>query len=113
MSFAIPALLGAYERELGLDGVLLLSDEQRGLYEALGFERASVARVWLDPRVWRRYAQLLARGRRARAPRQDTLQLGGDAVLEAGGALAWLYRSRGPEDRPSVDQVVGAAARAA
>jgi len=49
--------------------------------------------------MWRR--------RRAAAARQ----FGGDALLDAGGRVAWVYRSRGPEDRPTIDQI--AAARAA
>ena len=111
ISFAIPELLAAYERELGLD-LPLYSDPDRALYEAIGFGRASVARAWLDPRVWARYATLLARGRRLHRPEQDTLQLGGDAVFDAEARLVWVYASRGPEDRPSVDEVIAALNRA-
>jgi hypothetical protein len=112
ISFARPGLLASYERELGLD-LPLYSDPDRGLYRELGFGRASVARAWLHPRVWVRYAGLLARGRRLRRPEQDTLQLGGDAVFDADTRLRWLYSSRGPEDRPSVDELIDALSRAA
>ncbi len=112
VSFAIPELLAAYERELGLD-LPLYCDPERELYHALGFGRASVARAWLHPRVWGRYASLLARGRRLRRPEQDPLQLGGDAVFDAETRLRWLYSSRGPEDRPSVDELIAALSRAA
>jgi len=69
--------------------------------------------VWLDPRVWRRYASLLARGRRSERTDGDVLQLGGDAVLDAHGRLASIHRSAGPEDRPTVDELVTAVQRAA
>ena len=113
VTFAEPRALSAFERELNLP-YPLYGDPDRTTYRALGFGRACARRVWLDPRVWRRYAALLLRGRRPPVPvgSQDTLQLGGDAVLDARGRLRWIYRSRGPEDRPSVEQLA-AAVRAA
>ncbi len=111
VTFAAPPLLGAFARELGLEGVSLLGDPGRATYAAFGFERASWARVWLDPRVWARYASLLARGRRPRAPGEDTLQLGGDVVLDGEGRVAWIYRSAGPEDRPALAELRAARAR--
>jgi AhpC/TSA antioxidant enzyme len=111
VSFAPPPMLAAYERELGL-GLPLYSDTERELYRELGFGRASVARAWLHPKVWGRYADLLARGRRLHRPEQDTLQLGCDAVFDAQARLRWLYSSRGPEDRPSVDELIVALNRA-
>jgi len=112
VTFAAPSLLAVFARGLALDRVALYGDPERALYAAFGFGRGSVARVWLDPRVWRRYAALLLRGRRAARPTEDTLQLGGDVVLDADGVVRWLYRSRGPEDRPAVSALV-AAVRAA
>jgi hypothetical protein len=112
ISFASPALLAAYERDLGVD-LPLYGDPDRALYDAMGFGRASVARAWLDPRVWSRYAQLLARGHRLHRPEQDTLQLGGDAVFDAEARLIWVYAGRGPEDRPGMDEVIAALSRAA
>ncbi len=101
-------MLRGFEREMELP-YPLYGDSDRATYRAFGFGRASARRVWLDPRVWTRYAQLLVRGRRpVGVPAQDTLQLGGDAVLDARGRLSWIYRSTGPEDRPSVDRLVAA-----
>ena len=110
VTFVEPPLLAAYERELALDGIDFYSDPARALYGALGFERASFARVWLHPAVWARYAALIARGRRPHPPGQDVYQLGGDAVLDAGGRLRWVYGSAGPEDRPTVHQLLAALA---
>lgn len=110
VTFAIAPLLALFERELALDGVAYYGDPDRAAYAALGFGRGSVARVWLDPRVIAGYARLLARGRRARAPRQDTLQLGGDVLVDAAGRIEWVYRSAGPDDRPGVPEILRAAA---
>lgn len=108
VTFAEPRALRGFERKMKLP-YPLYGDPDRATYGALGFGRASVRRVWLDPRVWRRYAGLLLRGRRPeRQPEQDTLQLGGDAVIDAGGRVSWVYRSEGPDDRPSVDELVAA-----
>lgn len=105
VTFAAPALLAAFERELGLS-YPVYGDPDRGSYRAFGFGRASARRVWLDPRVWRTYAGLIARDRQRPTVRGDSLQLGGDIVLDAGGRVRWIYRSEGPEDRPPVDRLV-------
>jgi hypothetical protein len=112
VTFAAPALLAAFGRELRLDRIELWTDPDRAAYRAFGFGRASVARVWLDPRVWRRYARLLRAGRRLHRPAQDPQQLGGDVVLDADGRVAWLRRSRGPEDRPPAGELLAALAAA-
>ena len=107
ISFAEPPLLAAFERELKL-GVPLYRDPSRAAYEAFGFARGSIARVWMDPRVWASYASLLARGRRFHRAQEDTLQLGGDVVLDAELRVRWIHHSRGPEDRPSVERLIAA-----
>ena len=108
ITFVEPPLLGAYERELGLEGIEYLGDPGRGTYAALGFGRASFARVWLHPKVWRRYAVLIARGRRPHPPGQDVYQLGGDAIVGPDGTLRRVFASTGPEDRPTVDALLEA-----
>lgn len=110
VTFAEPPMLQAFEAGLELDRVELYGDPERRAYDAFGFARGSVWRVWLDPRVWRRYAQLLLRGRRPRRAEQDTLQLGGDAVLDGDGGIQWIFRSRGPDDRPPVADLLAALA---
>lgn len=109
ITFAEPGWLSGFERKMRLP-YPIYGDPERSTYEAFGFERGSAARVWLDPRVWWRYVTLMARGRRLPASQrgQDTLQLGGDALLDAAGRLRWIHRSRGPADRPSVDELVSA-----
>ena len=110
VGFADRGALGGYRRAFGLDDVLVLADPERITYALFGFGRASFARVWLDPRVWLRYAALLARGRRPAPAHEDTLQLGGDVLVDAAGRVRWIYRSAGPEDRPSLAQLEAARA---
>ena len=91
----------------------VLADPERRAYRVLGLGRGSVARVWLHPRVWLNELRLLRRGlRHTGPPPQDARQLGGDVVLDSEGRLAWIHRGRGPEDRPSVEDVLGALAEA-
>ncbi len=108
VSFASPPSLAAFAERFRFEGALLLSDEDRAAYPAFGFDRARLVRVWLDPRVWWRYATLLLRGRRAEPPEQDTLQLGGDVLADPAGIVRWIHRSRGPEDRPTITQLLDA-----
>jgi hypothetical protein len=104
ITFAEPPLLHAFQHDLALD-IPLYGDPSRVVYRAFGFGRGSVRRVWLDPRVWTRYVELLAHGQRPGRSGQDTLQLGGDAVLDQNGRLQWIHRGAGPDDRPSVELV--------
>jgi peroxiredoxin len=108
VAFAPADVLAGYQRRLGLDDVLVLSDPDRRAYAAFGFGRGSVARVWLDPRVWWRYVSLIRRGRRPERVQEDTLQLGGDVLIDASGTVRWIYASRGPEDRPSLAAIAAA-----
>ena len=83
----------------------VLVDRDRAAYRAWGLARSSVAGVWLDPRVWCRYAMLLARGERLRPLGTDTLQLGGDFVVGPDGRIAWARPQR-RDDRPSVAEIL-------
>ncbi|MEM7139611.1 MAG: peroxiredoxin-like family protein [Actinomycetota bacterium] len=100
--------LAAYRdaRDLGFP---VLRDPTRAGYAAFGFGRASFARTW-GLRAARRYAQLIREGawRDLRRPVEDTRQLGGDVVIDARGNVSWIHRGAGPDDRPSVDQIVAA-----
>lgn len=112
ISFAPIEALRPWRDDLGLPFPALV-DADRAAYRAYGLERASVARVWLSPKVWRAYARLLLRGEHFRPIRQDSLQLGGDVVVAPDGTIAWAYRSAGPEDRPGVARLAAEMQRAA
>ncbi len=80
-----------------------LSDETREGYRAFGLERSGWVRVWLSPRTLGFYARSLLRGRIPRKPQADTLQLGGDFIIDTRGFVRFAHRSVEPADRPSVN----------
>jgi len=108
VAFAPRESLAGYQHRQQLDHIQVLSDPDRRAYRAFALGRGTLLRVWLHPRVWVRYAQLVLRGRRPEPAHEDTLQLGGDALIGADGRIAWIYRSRGPEDRPSLARIEAA-----
>lgn len=98
--------LRGFRRRLGLT-YPVLADAPRAAYCAYGLGRGSWRRVW-GLRAIKAYGRLLRTGRRPRIPASDTLQLGGDFVVDSEGRVAYAYRSEGPDDRPSVDDLVTA-----
>ncbi len=112
VSFAEPATLELYTRASPYP-FEFYGDHEREAYAAFGFCRGSIARVWLDPRVWMASARGVSRGGHTGLPSEDTLQLGGDVLVDAEGIVTWVYPSDGPDDRPDVDEILaGAVARA-
>ena len=91
----------------------IVRDPDRSGYQAFGLGRGSVARVW-GLRAAKRYVDLFRSNglRGLRRPTQDTRQLGGDFVIDPRGRLSWGFWSEGPDDRPSVDDLVHAVAEA-
>jgi peroxiredoxin len=106
ITFTRPRNLRGFRRRLAL-AYPVLADETRAFYRAYGLHRGSRRRVWGLSSV-RAYGRLLRQGRRLERPTGDTLQLGGDFVIDRDGRLAYVYRSRGPDDRPSVDDLLDA-----
>jgi AhpC/TSA antioxidant enzyme len=98
--------LRAFRRLLELS-YPVLADETRSVYRAYGLGRGHWWRIW-SWRTLRTYGRLLRAGHRLRRPTEDTRQLGGDFVVDPGGRIAYSYRSRTPDDRPSVDELVTA-----
>ena len=104
--------LERYHRRVHLPFPVLM-DPERDSYRAYSLGRATRRRVW-SPAVIRRYLQLLRQGQRdLQRPTEDVLQLGGDFVVDPDGRLAYVFRSEGPDDRPSVETLIEAAAAAA
>jgi peroxiredoxin len=105
--FSAPDRAVVYQREL-LAPLTVLIDEDRSVYRAYGLGRGPAWKVW-GPKVWRAYIRLMREGWRLQRPTEDTLQLGGDFVVDRRGRLAYVFRSEDPEDRPSVDDLITAA----
>jgi hypothetical protein len=85
----------------------VLVDRDRVAYRAWGLRRASFRELWLDPNVYRQYAQLLLRGERIRGSGRDLRQLGGDFVVDRRGVVAYS-RPQQRDDRPPVGVLMNA-----
>jgi hypothetical protein len=90
----------------------VLVDPDRVAYRAWGLRRAAFRTVWLDPRVWARYGCLLLGGERLQRLGRDTLQLGGDFVVDPDGVITWARPQRA-DDRPPVGVLLTELERAA
>jgi alkyl-hydroperoxide reductase/thiol specific antioxidant family protein len=90
----------------------VLVDRGRSAYCAWGLGRGSVLRIWGDVRVWLWYAAEIAGGARLRRPGTDTLQLGGDFVVDPDGKVVYA-RPQQRDDRPPVAELLRALERAA
>jgi peroxiredoxin len=98
--------LHAFRRLLGLS-YPVLADETRAVYHSYGLVRGPWWRIW-SWRTLRAIVRLRRAGHRIHRPTEDTRQLGGDFVIDRGGRVAYAYRSRRPDDRPAVDDLVAA-----
>lgn len=112
VTFTDPILVDPYAVEHQLGYPILVSPD-RAAYRAFGLGRGSIARVW-GPKAARRYLEILRADGRAglrnlRRPTEDTLQLGGDFVVDATGKLVYGFWGDGPDDRPPVDDLIAAA----
>jgi hypothetical protein len=108
ITFSTDDLVDDYRRRVDLPFPILL-DRDRTSYLNYGLDRATNRRVW-NLGTLRRYSDILRRDgiRDLRRPTEDTRQLGGDFVIDARGRLAWGFWSEGPDDRPSVDEILTA-----
>lgn len=111
ITFTAPDAAMHYREHLELPFPVLV-DAERAAYRDFGLGRGSVARVW-GWRALKRYAEIIRESGLAelRAPTEDTLQLGGDFLVDREGRLAWGYWGEGPDDRPSVEKLTGALSR--
>jgi hypothetical protein len=85
----------------------VLVNRDRSAYRSWGLGRGSIADVWGDPRVWLHYTRELLDGERLRRPGSDTLQLGGDFVLDPQRILTYA-RPQQRDDRPPVAELLRA-----
>lgn len=104
VTFARERVLAGYRARFVMP-LTVLSDESRVTYRAFGFGRGRWWRVW-GWRALRRYVELWRSGRRDLGVDGDTLQLGGDVIVDREGRIAAIHRGAGPDDRPSVAWLV-------
>ena len=106
VTFADQRVLKGYRRRFA-DPLTVVTDEELQLYRTLGFGRGSFWRGW-GWKSAKKYIELLRQGHRLEKTDADTRQLGGNAVVGPDGRLAWVYAGAGPDDRPSVDELLEA-----
>ncbi len=82
------------------------SDPSRELYRAYGLGRGGFAKVWLSRATVLFYLRSALRGRVPHRPQADTLQLGGDFVIDRAGVVRFAHRSTEPADRPPPTAIV-------
>ncbi|MFW2382229.1 MAG: AhpC/TSA family protein [Acidimicrobiales bacterium] len=105
ITFSDPKYLRAYRKRTGWNHAILV-DGNLEVYQQFGYGRGSFWRVY-GWRVLRHYRTILRRdGLRAfNRATEDTLQLGGNAVIAPDGATSWIYRGQGPDDRPTFAEI--------
>ena len=104
LTFSDQRTLPAYQRRYATP-LPVVTDPDRLLYSAFGFERGSVWRVW-GWRAAKKYVELVRAGGKLERSTEDTLQLGGNAIIAAGGVVRWIYAGSGPDDRPEVSTIL-------
>lgn len=112
ITFSAPEMVAAYVEHHQLE-IPVLVDSELASYRAYGLERGSALRVW-GWRAAKRYAEILWKHRGLGSlapPTEDTLQLGGDFIVDADGKLLYGFWGEGPDDRPSVTELIEAARR--
>lgn len=106
VGFSPPDALAPLAEHLGWRG-RFLADTERRLYRDLGLGRAPWWRVY-SPGTIAIYVRAARRGRRGTAAVEDTRQLGGDALVREGRAVA-RWNPRSPDDRVPADELAAAA----
>ena len=82
----------------------LLLDRERQVYRTYGLE-SSLLRSW-SLKMVRSYVHLMRAGRKWRGIKGNSVQMGGDFIVDAEGIVRLAYRSEDPTDRPTVEQLM-------
>lgn len=108
VSFGSPREVQEY-REYFSVSVTIASDLDRSTYRAFGLGQGSLTAVY-GPAAIRQHLRLRKQGFAAApsSPSQDTLQLGGDFVIDREGRIVFAHRGTSGDDRPPVEALVAA-----
>ena len=106
VTFTDPENLNPYQKRHGLASLPIVVDPDRSAYRAFGLGRGSIARVW-GLRSAKRYLEIFRDQGFSRpgSPTEDTLQLGGDFIIDPSGTLIYGFWGDGPDDRPSAQAI--------
>lgn len=84
-----------------------VSDPELRAYHAYGLGRHSMLKAYGPKIVWR-YLHFIARGKPLRLPHGDTLQKGGDFVINRHGLITFSHIGRDQSERPAMSEVLAA-----
>ncbi len=82
-------------------------DRDRCLYRHFGFPANAYARVW-NIETLNYYVEQKLSGKQLPMKldkNDDPNQMGGDVIISREGLVVWVYKSKSPTDRPSVQQL--------
>ena len=99
-------LLAAISQHLGLT-IPVLSDPDWTLHQRYGMKRGTWRDIFLSIATWKAYARLF-RSWNLRKPSEDVFQLGGAAIVDGNGQIAWIHRGTSPADYADPAQLVAA-----
>lgn len=83
----------------------VLVDKDRTLYRAYGCERSKWWHLFGWSTLKTYFSEALA-GRLPRWPVSDTIQQGGDILIDPSGTVRFVYVGEGPGDRPDVADII-------
>ena len=106
VTFEPPAAAAGYARETGCPWPVV-SDESRALYHAYAMRRVRLRHL-VGPATWVAYWRELRLGVLPRRPAADTLQQGGDVLIDPAGMARLVHVGTGPGDRPAVERILQA-----
>ena len=104
-----PERAATWQHAHDADDILVVGDEDRRLYRALGVGRGGVRNLLLDPRSWREAIGEMLHGNIAMKHRgDDGFQLGADVVLDREAHITRLHRPRTAADRIDLETLFAA-----
>jgi peroxiredoxin len=83
----------------------LLVDHDKETYRLLEMKRGGLMDV-VGPAVWWRGAKGILSGHGVATPKQDPYQMGGVAVVAAGGEISYIHRSEEASDNIPVEDLL-------
>ena len=109
VTFEYALVARSYVAEMKFSWPVLI-DRDRTLYRGYGMDRGRLRDIW-GARTWIAYIKEFARGRLPKYSGGDTLQLGGDVLIDPTGIVRFHHVGSGPGDRPSVATILEARRR--
>ena len=103
---ATPKHAAHYKRRYAPD-LEILADGDRKSYKAMKFPRASTSQL-VGPKSLAKGIVRGASGVGVGRPIGDVNQLGGTAIVQPDGSIAWTHVQQDASDNPSVEELVGA-----